>query len=42
MLGTILTVVGGFVLLVRRSYRSSRARAYQPEGLRWSEDGPGQ
>jgi len=40
MLGTILAVVGGFALLVRRSYRASQARGYEPEGLRWTEDGP--
>jgi len=43
MLLMMLTLVGGFFLLVRSSYRSAQARArsgepYRPEGkLRWGD-----
>jgi hypothetical protein len=41
MIGTIAMVLGGFALLVRRSYRnaSSAEKPFQPEGkLRWTDD----
>ena len=39
MLGTMLLVLGGFALLVLRSFRSARAQGgYHPAGkLRWSD-----
>jgi hypothetical protein len=41
MIGTIALVLGGFALLVHRSYRSAARseRPFQPEGkLRWTDD----
>ncbi len=41
MIGTMVLVLGGFALLVRRSYRSaSRSnQPFEPEGkLRWTDD----
>lgn len=41
MIATIGLVLGGFALLILRSYRSARRsdRPFQPEGkLRWTDD----
>lgn len=41
MLATIALVLGGFALLVLRSYRSAarRQESFQPEGkLRWTDE----
>ena len=41
MIGTMVLVLGGFALLVRRSYRGAArsGRPFQPEGkLRWTDD----
>lgn len=41
MLGTMVLVLGGFALLVRRSYRagSHSSQPFEPEGkLRWTDD----
>lgn len=42
MLGTMGLVLGGFALLVLRSFRSAKAAGgYQPEGkLRWTDEAP--
>lgn len=42
MIGTMVLVLGGFALLVRRSYHSASGseHPFQPEGkLRWTDDG---
>ena len=41
MLATMVVVLGGFALLVHRSYKnaSRSGQAYRPEGkLRWTDD----
>ena len=43
MIGTMALLLGGFALLVHRSYRSAARSGtpYQPEGkLRWTDDSP--
>jgi hypothetical protein len=43
MLATMALVLGGFALLVVRSYRTARTeRSFRPEGkLRWTDDSAG-